>query len=115
MNITLSPSCESLTGSLGSGYGYHIQRRKNGFFVKRNSKGDVPPDGHWRFILACAVLAFHRLHVAEIEVGWLELTCALYEAKHFEAGDYVAWSTRDGSHLKYYAADIIDLKNRFRL
>ena len=52
MEIILSKQCESLTGSLGRGFGYHIQRRKNGFFAKRNSHGEIPRDGHLRFILS---------------------------------------------------------------
>lgn len=54
MKINLSDHIDSLTGSLGRGFGYHIQRRKNGFFAKRNSKGVVPRDGHCRLIVACA-------------------------------------------------------------
>ena len=57
MEIILSSNCKSLTGSLGRGFGYSIQRRKNRFFTKRDSKGIIPPDGHWRFIVACAELA----------------------------------------------------------
>ena len=81
MEIILSKQCESLTGSLGRGFGYHIQRRKKGFFAKRNTKGVVPPDGHWKFILACADLAQSKLHITDISVTREELADALREAR----------------------------------
>ena len=81
MEIILSKQCESLTGSLGRGFGYHIQRRKKGFFAKRNTKGVVPPDGHLRFILTCADLAQSKLHIADISVTREELAEALREAR----------------------------------
>ena len=115
MEIKLSPICESLTGSLGRGFGYHIQRRKNGFFAKRNSKGTVPPDGHWRFILACAELAKMKLHVTDIEIHWMELSDALYEAGKFTANRLVRSNGVDGIKLTYNAADIINLKITFGL
>ena len=108
MEIILSERCRSLTGSLGRGFGYHIQRRKNGLFAKRNSKGSVPPDGHWRFILACAELAKNGLHIADIRVSREEVRTALLEAGHHTA----MW------HLKlniYDARDIINLKTTFGL
>ena len=108
MEIKLSPMCESLTGSLGRGFGYHIQRRKNGYFAKRNSKGSVPPDGHWRFILACAELAKMKLHVTDISVSRNELGAALYEARCFIAMQHL--------HLDHYnAEDIVNLKITFGL
>ena len=115
MEIKLSPICESLTGSLGRGFGYHIQRRKNGFFAKRNSKGTVPPDGHWRFILACAELAKMKLHVTDIEIDWFELHSALIEAHHFVAAWTVHDNCRDKGKTNYNAADIINLKITFGL
>ena len=108
MEIILSNHCKSLTGSLGSGFGYHIQRRKNGFFAKRNSKGIVPPDGHWRFITTCAELAQMGLHLSNIKVSRDEVRTALLEAGHHTA----MW------HLKlniYDARDIINLKTTFGL
>lgn len=83
MEIILSKQCEALTGSLGRGFGYHIQRRKNGFFAKRNSKGAIPPDGHLRFIITCAELAQNGLHIADIGVSGKELKAAVYEAGKF--------------------------------
>ena len=72
MEIILSKQCESLTGSLGQGFGYHIQKRKNGFFAKRNTKGEVPRDGHLRFILSCAEIAQSKLHITDIRVSRME-------------------------------------------
>jgi len=80
MEIILSNQCESLTGTLGKGFGYHIQHCKNGFFAKRNAKGYIPPDGHLRFIIACAELAKSGLHIEDIRVKGEELNDALNEA-----------------------------------
>ena len=85
MEIILSKQCESLTGSLGRGFGYHIQRRtdldgKTRFWGVRNSKGSIPPDGHLRFIFTCADLAQSKLHIADIKVTNRELFKALCEA-----------------------------------
>ena len=80
MEIFLTKQCESLTGSLGKGFGYHIQRRKNGFFAKRNAKGAIPPDGHLRFIITCAQLADLKTHIEDISLSWRELDRALKEA-----------------------------------
>ena len=107
MKVILSPTCKSLTGSLGRGFGYFIVRRKNGFFGVR-SRHNVPPDGHWRFILACAELAKMKLHVTDISVSRNELGAALYEARCFIAMQHL--------HLDHYnAADIINLKITFGL
>ena len=83
MEVILSKQCKSLTGSVGRGFGYHIQRRKNGFFTKRNAKGDVPPSGHIRFILACAKMAQMALHITDINIRAYELWQALIEAGQY--------------------------------
>ena len=115
MEVILSQRCKSLTGMLGSGFGYHIQRRKNGFFSKRNSKGVVPPDGHWQFIVSCAELAQLNLHIADIKVNWLELQTALYEAKCFIASEQVRRNYADKCKATYDARDILNLKITFGL
>ena len=115
MEIILSKQCESLTGSLGRGFGYHIQRRKNGYFVNRNSKGVIPPDGHWRFILTCAVIAQNKLHIADIKIDWLELQTALYEAKQFIASEIVRRNHVYKCKDLYDARDILNLKTTFSL
>ena len=109
MEIILSKQVESLTGSLGRGYGYHIQRRANGFFGKRDSKGIVPYDGHWRFILACASLAKTKLHIIDVLVSGAELRTALDEACAFIARDNVK------IEKVYHADDIINFKTTFDL
>ena len=108
MEIILSNQCESLTGTLGKGFGYHIQHCKNGFFAKRNAKGEVPPNGHWRFIVACAEMAKAGLYISDIKVSRDEVKEALYEAHYFTAWRCV--------HLNNYnAQDILNLKTINRL
>ena len=115
MEIILTKQCESFTGSLGRGFGYHIQRRKNGFFAKRNTKGIVPQDGHWRFIVACAEQAHMKLHIADIKVNWMEVQSALYDARHFTASEQVRRNYADKCKATYDAHDIINLKTTFGL
>ena len=108
MKIILSQQCESLTGMLNSSLGYHIEHRKNGFFSKRNQRGIVPPEGHWRFILTCAQLAQNKLHIADIRVSREELKQAMYEARIFIAMQHLRKDLYD-------ARDIINLKITFSL
>ncbi len=115
MKIILTEQCESFTGSLGRGFGYHIQRRKNGFFAKRNTKGIIPQDGHWRFIVACAEQARMKLHIADIKVNWMEVQSALYDARHFTASEQVRRNYADKCKATYDAHDIINLKTTFGL
>ncbi len=100
--------CESLTGTLERGLGYHIERRKNGFFSKRNQRGDAPHDGHWRFIVLCAELAQNHLYISDIRVEREELKQAMYEARIFIAMQHLRKDTYD-------ARDIINLKTTFGL
>ena len=115
MQIFLTPQCDSLTGFVEKGLGYHIQRRKNRLYGVRKSKGLVPPDGHIRFIFACAELAHRHLQVSDILVPWTELSDALYEAYHFVTADHVGWNGREAKKLSYNAADILILKITFGL
>ena len=108
MKVILSKQCLSLTGMLERGLGYHLQKRKNGFYSKRDSKGFVPPDGHWRFIALCAELAQNRLHITDIEVKREELKQALYEAHFFIAMQNLRLES-------YNARDILNLKTTFSL
>ena len=114
MKVILSPTCKSLTGSLGRGFGYFIVRRKNGFFGVRSGH-NVPPDGHWRFILACAELAKNRLYASDVEIHWMELQTALYEAHYFVASEHVRRNYANKAKLTYNAADIVNLKITFGL
>ena len=108
MKIILSKQCESLTGMLNSSLGYHIEHRKNGFFSKRNQRGIVPPEGHWRFIVTCAELAQNKLHIADIRVSREELKQAMYEARIFIAMQHLRKDLYD-------ARDIVNLKITFSL
>ena len=108
MEIFLSKYCESLNGSLGRGFGYYIRSTKKVRFFGQRSKHSVPPDGHWRFICACAELAQHKLHIDDIKVPREELVSALREANHFIAADHLRL-------VVYHAQDIINLKNNFEL
>ena len=112
MEIILSTQCESLTGSLGKGYGYYIRRapRKDGSvrFYSQRSKWYVPRDGHMRFIFTCAELAQMSLHIADISIKKEELYDALTEANH--------WIAARSLRLPLYnARDIINLKITFSL
>jgi len=80
MEIILSDRVKSFNGSLGAGFGYSIRRRGKRFFAVRSSKSNVPLDGHWRFIKACADLALLELHFVDILVTAKELRAALDEA-----------------------------------
>ena len=114
MRIKLSKTCEALTGSLGRGFGYFIVRRKNGFFGVR-SRHNVPPDGHLSFIITCAEIAKNKLHISDIEIDWVELSDALYEAGKFTASRHVRANGVDGIKPTYNAEDIINLKITFGL
>ena len=120
MEIILSKQCESLTGSLGKGFGYFIQGRrgqdgKYHFFSQRSKHPPIPIDGHLRFIFTCAELTQMNLHIADIKVGWLELQTALYEAKCFTASEEVRRNYADNGKATYYACDIHNLKTKFGL
>ena len=108
MKVLLSQQCLSLTGMLERGLGYHLEQRKNGFFAKRNSKGHVPPDGHWRFIVLCAELARNKLYVTDIRLLAEELQEALQEAGHYVASQNLRKTIYD-------ARDVLNLKTTFGL
>ena len=114
MEIILSKRCESFTGSLGKGFGYHIQRRKNGFFAKRNSKGEIPANGHLRFIFFCAYLAQLNTHITDIRVYREELREALDEAY---PGDHCALLSHHCDNLPepLSATDVLTLKEKLKL
>ena len=127
MRVILTEQCESFTGSLGRGFGYHIQRRKNGFFVKRNTKGDVPPSGHLRFIIACAEQAHMKLHIADIAVSRQEFIDALWEAGMRNDADYYTLhpeeltpctsreSLREPQNKTLNAKQVLELANKLKL
>lgn len=109
MEVILANTCESFTGSIDRSLGYSIQRRKDGFFAKRHSKGYVPPDGHWRFIVACAELVGAQLYFSDIRVPGWEIFKALEEAG-FNTDNFT------GSVSTLYSAhDVLAFANQFRL
>ena len=111
MEIILSKQCESLTGSLARGFGYHIQRRKNRFYANRNTKGVVPTDGHLRFIFACANLAQSKLHITDVRVSAKELRLAFNEAR-LMYGDRLV---KANDKQIYNAGEVLKFKNWCRL
>ena len=120
MEVILSKQVQSLTGSLGRGFGYFIVGRTNKkgavrFFSQRSRHGAVPTDGHWRFIVACAELAQNKLHIADVRIDRVELYEALYEAHCFQAARQVRANADAYTKLTYNAADIINLKITFGL
>ena len=112
MEIILSKQCESLTGALGNGYGYFIQRRRDHegryHFYSQRSKWNVPPDGHLKFIFTCAELAQMRLHIADIKVTNRELFEALREA-NLPAPAFLNWNNVE----TYNASDIINYRRNY--
>ena len=114
MEIFLSKLCESITGSLGQGFGFHIQKRSDSdgtirFWGVRKSKGTIPPDGHLRFIFLCAELAQNKLHITDIEVSQKEIMKALHE---MHRGDYL-WQVSYPDIL--HANDVLSLKSKLGL
>ena len=115
MLVILSQQCRSLTGFLNNNLGYFLVCRNNRFYSQRSRHKNVPPDGHWRFILQCAHLAQNPLYIADIQIHWSELYDALYEAYHFVAADQVGTNGREAKKLTYNARDILNLQISFGL
>ena len=111
MEIILSKQCESLTGTLGRGYGYCIQKQKDKFVSKRNSKGVVPNDGHLNFILTCADLAQSKLHIADIRVSAKEFRQACWQADRWYGAEVA--KAKD-SHV-FNANDVLRFKQKWNL
>lgn len=85
MEIILSKNCQSLTGTISRSHGYSVRRTGERYFGIRSTRGHVPPDGHWRFILSIAHLARTKLFVTDIRIRGTEIMDALYEAGHLYA------------------------------
>ena len=89
-------------------YGYAVQKRKNGFYGVRTTHRNIPPDGHWRFILACAQIAHLGLYISDVKVTRSEIRGALHEANHYLAAQNL--------RLEIYSSrDILNLKTNFGL
>ena len=113
MEIILSKQCEALTGSLGKGFGYSIQRRRDHegryHFYSQRSKWYVPPDGHLRFIFTCADLAQMGLHISDIRVSAKELREAFEEADLWYG---VRIKNANGKQI-FNASDIINYRREY--
>ena len=107
MEIILTNQCKSLTGCLGRGFGYYIRSTKTGRFFSQRSKHNVPTNGHWLFIVACAVIATFKLHIEDIIVSGKELEEAITEAGKF-CPHY------NPKHI-FHAEDILKLKKNLCL
>ena len=105
MQIILSSNCHYLAGGLGARYGYAVRKRNGKFHSCRYSRGTVPPDGHWRFIVACAKLAQLQLTIADIRVSEHELLSALREANIYGVAPVGT----------YNATRLLEFKNTYRL
>ena len=107
MEIILSKNCQSLTGTISRSHGYSVRRTGERFFGIRSTRGSVPPDGHWRFILSIANLAPSNLVVADIRIRGTEIIGALDEAGYpVEAIEMVF------PGAVYCATDILKLEKR---
>lgn len=115
MEIILSKQSKSLTGCLGKGYGYFVQRRRSSdgsvrFFSQRSKHPPIPRDGHLRFIFLCAELTQYKLFVSDIRVERGELADALREAGRFDLADSI---TKNPDQLQdvMNASEIFYFKN----
>ena len=105
MKIILSENCASLTGALGKGYGYAVRKHIKGFYGVRFSRGHVPPDGHLRFIIACAKLAQMRTHIVDIQLTEREFRDALTEANIHGVGPVGTYNaTRVNEFMRFYSS-----------
>lgn len=116
MEIILSKQCESLTGSLGRGFGYSIQKRtgrdgKTRFWGVRNSKGPIPHGGHLRFIFTCAELAKSKLHIADISISSKEFRQACEDADRWYGTEVVIAKAT----CLYNANDVLRFKQKWNL
>ena len=115
MEVILTQRCKSLTGTVGSRFGYYIRSTKTGRFFSQRSRYCELPEAHWFFIVTCAELAKLNLHIADIKVDWVELSNALLEARHFIAKRQVSRNGLLGIKTTYNAADVLNLKITFAL
>ena len=105
MKLILTKKCASFTGSLGKGYGYAVRKHIKGFYGYRNSRGHVPPDGHLRFIIACAKLAQMRTHIVDIQLPEREFRNALAEADIYGIGPVGTYNAaRVNEFMRFYSS-----------
>ena len=113
MKLITTSNIETISGKIDSYTGYFLRAKRSNSgdysIYSCRRKGYIPPDGHWRFILMCAELAYQGLYATDVLVPGKELYLALREAHHFVAADNVK------RHMIYHACDIINLKTTFGL
>jgi len=114
MKLITSSNVRIISGKIDSYTGYYLQARINlrtgkVAIYSYRKRGYVPRDGHWRFILICAEMAYIGLYATDIRVDDKELYWALYEAGHFVAAQNIRYGKI------YHARDIINLKTTFGL
>jgi hypothetical protein len=119
MEVIFSEQNKPFTGNIGRAWGYFIvgRKSKNGHvtYCSQRSRHNVPPDGHWLFILSCAELAHMGFKIADIRLKWEELHNALSEARHCIACRKVKENVLEKDKLTYDARDILNLKTTFGL
>lgn len=108
MQFILAPACTSLTGALIKQCGYSIQRRKKGFFSRRNSRGTVHYYDHWDFIVNSAQMAQSKFYITDIVLSRKEFFDAIREAKLKVPEDRVQIDP-------LYACDVLNLKKYYNL
>ena len=109
MEAILSVFAESFTGSIDRKLGYSMRRNGRRFFSVRNPRGNVPPDGHWNFIVNMAKLATARVYIYDIRVSVAELDEAIQEAGLGHKG-FAPYIGHD-----YTADDVLKLKDQLGL
>ena len=113
MRLITSSRVETISGKLESytGYFLRVKKLKSGkrTIYSCRKRGYFLHDGHWRFILMCAEMAYDGLYATDIIVDGKELYWALFEADHFVAANNVKMK------MTYHARDIINLKITFGL
>lgn len=108
MEIILSSHCSSFTGTVNKHFGYAIRQRGKRFYGVRCNNMKVPPDGHWRFILACAEIAQMTIFISDVKVSGYELAEALEEAG-------ILWRGRVILKSEYSAEEVLKFKNVWHL
>ena len=111
MRLILSNDIASISGKVGRGLGYSIQRRGDKFYGVRSSRGNVPKHGHWQFIANCAYVAMTKMYITEIEVTAKELRQAIWEAGYLYGGELLRAKNNKIFGAKY----VLEIKHKWGL
>ena len=109
MEIILSKYCKSFTGTISRYHGYAIRKTGNRYLSCRTNSRHATPDGHWRFILACAELAKQGFMLSDIRISQDEIMDALHEIGR---DDYL-WKLKFPNTLN--ASEFLTLKSELGL